>query len=261
MPRRATNTPQVTQSDWRIARLISRNLGRKYPFVVKLWAYSDQVRGDGTWTATMSGCSPRGREPPCSGWTRRPSRGGRHPDGSPASARPAGTDGSENPRCAPCCAATARFRPRGTRPHRRPGNVAGRRPGLIRRLGRVGLCRALGAASRPAPLLVRHGYSSGSASCPGQYWSPTSRANSWNSRSSAASPARPGALRGSAPAAPAPPPPPLVLALLSLVGGNRLGGEPGVVGVLRADLNVHIADDPPIPGVDGGLRNLQVPVR
>src|SRR5271167_1195707 len=47
MPRRATNTSQVTQSDWRIARLISRNLGRKYPFVAKLWAYSDRVRGDG----------------------------------------------------------------------------------------------------------------------------------------------------------------------------------------------------------------------
>ena len=54
---------------------------------------------------------------------------------------------------------------------------------------------------------------------------------------------------------------PLLLALLDLVGGQRLLGQPVVVGVLRPDLHVHIADEPPVPGVDGGLRNLQVPVR
>jgi excisionase family DNA binding protein len=54
---------------------------------------------------------------------------------------------------------------------------------------------------------------------------------------------------------------PLVLALRHLIGGERLRGEPGVVSVLGADLHVHIADDPPLPGVDGGVRNLEVPVR
>ncbi len=54
---------------------------------------------------------------------------------------------------------------------------------------------------------------------------------------------------------------PPLLALLDLVRGERLLGQPGVVGVLRPDLYVDIADNPPVPGMDGGLRNLQVPVR
>jgi hypothetical protein len=54
---------------------------------------------------------------------------------------------------------------------------------------------------------------------------------------------------------------PLALALLDLVGGERLLGQPGVLGVLRPDLYIYIADEPPVPRVDGGLRNLQVSVR
>jgi excisionase family DNA binding protein len=55
--------------------------------------------------------------------------------------------------------------------------------------------------------------------------------------------------------------PPPALALLDLVGRERLGGKPVIVGVRRRDLHVHIADDPSVPGVDGGLRDLEVTVR
>jgi excisionase family DNA binding protein len=54
---------------------------------------------------------------------------------------------------------------------------------------------------------------------------------------------------------------PLPLALLDLIGSQRTGGEPRVVRVVRPDLDVDIADDPPVPGVDGGLRDLEVTVR
>lgn len=55
---------------------------------------------------------------------------------------------------------------------------------------------------------------------------------------------------------------PLFLAPLDLVQGQRLRGQPGVVGVVRADLDVDIADEPSLfTAADGGLRNLQVPVR
>jgi len=38
--------------------------------------------------------------------------------------------------------------------------------------------------------------------------------------------------------------PPAVTALLEFLGGQRLGGQPGIVLVLRADLHVDVADDP-----------------
>jgi len=54
--------------------------------------------------------------------------------------------------------------------------------------------------------------------------------------------------------------PPLGPAPRHLVLGQRLSGQPRVVRVLRTDLHVGVADDPPIVA-DGGLRNPQVPVR
>jgi len=53
---------------------------------------------------------------------------------------------------------------------------------------------------------------------------------------------------------------PLLPALLGFLGGHGLPGEPGVVGVLRPDLDVRVTDDPPVL-TDGRLRNLEVPVR
>src|SRR6202021_951811 len=40
--------------------------------------------------------------------------------------------------------------------------------------------------------------------------------------------------------------PPPVPALLDFFWGQRLRGQPGIVGVLRTDLDVDIAEDPPV---------------
>jgi len=54
--------------------------------------------------------------------------------------------------------------------------------------------------------------------------------------------------------------PPAVPAPLGFLGGQRLFGQPGVVGVLRPDLHVNVAEDAPVVA-RRGLRNHQVPVR
>ena len=54
--------------------------------------------------------------------------------------------------------------------------------------------------------------------------------------------------------------PPAITALLDFFRGQRLGGQPGIVGVLRPDLNVDVAEDPPVVG-DRALRDLEIPIR
>jgi hypothetical protein len=54
--------------------------------------------------------------------------------------------------------------------------------------------------------------------------------------------------------------PPPVAALLGLLGGQRLRGQPGIVGVLRPYLDVDVAEDPAVM-TDRALRDPQVPVR
>ena len=49
-------------------------------------------------------------------------------------------------------------------------------------------------------------------------------------------------------------------ALFGFLGGQRLLGQPGIVGVLRPDLDLDVAEDPPVMG-DRALRDPQVPVR
>ena len=54
--------------------------------------------------------------------------------------------------------------------------------------------------------------------------------------------------------------PPPVAALLGLLRGQRLRGQPGIVGVLRPDLDVDVAEDPAVL-TDRALRYPQVSVR
>ena len=54
--------------------------------------------------------------------------------------------------------------------------------------------------------------------------------------------------------------PPAVTALLSFLRGQRLRGQPGIISILRPDLDVDVAEDPAIVA-DRALRDLEVPVR
>ena len=54
--------------------------------------------------------------------------------------------------------------------------------------------------------------------------------------------------------------PPPVTAPLGFLRGQRLLGQPQVVGVLGPDLHVHVAEDTPVVA-GGGLRDHEVPVR